>query len=182
MTKSSKSTIAIPEFASVASGILRATAKCDKAAIKASTAVSALMAAWIDRIHASGAPKDEATCRALRAAILDARPVVDSIAIGTMEQKTWGNYAQGAARAFVHGVAWSARAFQAPEKGGLPPLPWSKGAKAAASGVVRTTDKKAVFTTARKLIEQLRLLKLDAQGAGIVDVILEEFPDFTESE
>ena len=53
---------------------------------------------------------------------------------------------------------------------------------AAISGAVTTTDPAAAEKTARKLILQLRTLGSDAVAAGIVDVMQEFNPAFTETE
>jgi hypothetical protein len=50
------------------------------------------------------------------------------------------------------------------------------------SGAVKTTTPEAAEKTARKLIEQLRLLGKDDTAAGIVDVMREFNPEFSESE
>jgi len=53
---------------------------------------------------------------------------------------------------------------------------------AGTSGAVTTTDPAAAEKTARKLILQLRTLGNDSVAAGIVDVMLEFNPKFTETE
>ena len=50
------------------------------------------------------------------------------------------------------------------------------------NGAVSTTTPEAAEKTARKLIEQLRMLKQDTAAAGIVDVMLEINPEFSETE
>lgn len=122
------STFAI-SFESHAAKIIKARAVADKAESKFSDALHGAVNAYIDAARAANIKPDETSCAALGAELKGCQAVVDSIAAGLFESKTWGDYARGAERAFFHGVPWTPSTFKKPELA----LPWSKprGPKAA---------------------------------------------------
>ena len=115
------STFAI-SFESHAAKIIKARALADKAESKFSDALHGAVNAYIDAARAANIKPDETSCAALGAELKGCQAVVDSIAAGLFEAKTWGDYARGAERAFFHGVPWTPSTFKKPELA----LPWSK--------------------------------------------------------
>ena len=109
-------------FEKHAAQIIKARAAADKAESKFSDALHAAVNAFIDAARAASIKADEASCAALGAEIKGCQAVVDSIAAGMFESKTWGDYARGAERAFFHGIPWTPSTFKKPELA----LPWSK--------------------------------------------------------
>ena len=109
-------------FESHATAIVRARITADKAESKFTDTVNAAINAYIDSIRAAGVKPDEASCKALAVELSGCQTVVDSVASGLFEAKTFSEYARGAERAFFHGVPWSASLKNDPAKA----LPWSK--------------------------------------------------------
>ena len=128
-------TITVPAFPGKA--LIKAQAEFDtatgKANAKFSDTVRTIFNGWIDSARAAGLDRSEAGCKALRAAFLEQDDIARAVREGLWERATVGNYAQGAMRAFYHGLEWSPRAFLNENEGGLPALPWSKKAKAEAA-------------------------------------------------
>ena len=91
------------------------------------------------------------------------------------------NYPTAVKLAFIHDVPFAASLFTKAGKiaAGIETAePADKADEKA--GTVKTTNPAETAKTARKLIAQLRLLGRDDTAAGIVDVIRESFPDFSE--
>jgi len=109
-------------FESHATAIVRARITADKAESKFTDVVNAAINAFIDSIRAAGIKADEKSCKALAVELSGCQVVVDAVASGLFEAKTFTEYARGAERAFFHGVPWSASLKNDPAKG----LPWSK--------------------------------------------------------
>lgn len=128
-------TVTVPAFPGKA--LIKAQSEYDRDAerigAKFSKAAKLIFDSWIDAARAAGLERSEAGCKALRAAFLEQEDVARAIREGLWERATVGNYAQGAMRAFYHGLEWSPRAFLNENEGGLPALPWSKKAKAEAA-------------------------------------------------
>jgi hypothetical protein len=101
--------------------------------------------------------------------------IVDAQAVGYID-KTFTEYVQGAMRAYFHNVPWTASLKNDPDF----KIP-AKDGSVKKSGSVSTTTADATAKTAQKLIAQLRALGHDDTAAGIVDVMLESFAEFTES-
>lgn len=135
------STFAI-SFESHAAKIIKARALADKAESKFSDALHGAVNAYIDAARAASIKPDETSCAALGAELRGCQAVVDSIAAGLFEAKTWGDYARGAERAFFHGIPWTPSTFKKPELA----LPWSKprGPKAGAKTEAKTTGAKTL--------------------------------------
>lgn len=109
-------------FESHASSIIKARIAADKAESKFTDVVNASINAFIDSVRKAGIKADEASCKALSVELSGCQVVVDAIASGLFEAKTFQEYARGAERAFFHGVPWSASLKNNPDMG----LPWSK--------------------------------------------------------
>ena len=167
-------------FNSFGSTVLNATAAADKAHCKARDVVAQSFAQYLDACTVAGITRDEDGCKAIGEEIRTCQVFLDAVAVGLIEKNTVTNYAQSAMRAFYHGDAWYASAFLSEEKGGLPALPWSKGAtkSGARVGKVSTTDNKALLDTIRKAIEQAVMLNRDVIRSILIDAALEIDDDF----
>ncbi len=109
-------------FEKHAASIVKARIAADRAESKFTDVVNASINAFIDTVRAAGIKADEASCKALAVELSGCQVVVDAIASGLFEAKTFTEYARGAERAFFHGVPWSASLKNNPDMG----LPWSK--------------------------------------------------------
>lgn len=174
--KAKPAKISVPSFDSYAKQIITAQKAFDKVAVKAGEQISRAMQMHLDTCAAQSVPRDLAGVTALGKAIRECQVFIDAIAIGTFEKKTITEYAQSAMRAYFHNVPYAASlkndaAYKIPGKDG-----------ATKSGSVRTTDNEAAFKTARKLLEQLRMLKRDDCASDVLDAMLEGFDGFSEHE
>lgn len=175
----SKQTIAsiIPSFEGAAKSIIAAQRKADAVASKSSAVIAQSIQQHLDACAVAAVPRDLQGVNAIGKAIRECQAFLDAVAVGTFEKKTITEYAQGAMRAYFHNVPFSASlkndpAFKIPAKDG----------SVKSGGAVSTTTADAAAKTARKLIAQLRMLGQDDAAAGIVDVMLEANPEFSEAE
>ena len=168
-------------FNTFGSTIITATTAADKAAGKARDIVAQAFAQYMDACVVAGVTRDEEGVKAIGEEVRTCQVFIDAVAVGLIEKNTVTNYAQAAMRAYFHDVAWYASAFLSEEKGGLPALPWSKGAAKggkARVGTVERTNNKALLDTIRKAIEQAVILnRLETKG-GLIDLACEIDPDF----
>jgi len=167
-----------PAFDEAARVILKATKAFDLAGSKWSAQIAQSMQQYVDYC-ATTIGRDEAACKAAQKAIRESQVVLDAIAAGVVEAKTFTEYAQGAARALHHGIEWTATLKNDPTKA----LPWSKKAKGGAAtkaGKVESTDRKALDETLCKALKQARLLGLTEFAAQILDVAIESLDGFEE--
>lgn len=148
----------------------------DRADVKASEKITIIFNQFVDacRVDAD-IPHDAKGAKMVQKAVRES--FADFVAIGAFEESTAKNYATGAARAFFHNVPWSAGTH----KDSSLAVPNPNTGKTRTSGTVKTTDAKAVIKTLAKALEQARTLKNDALAAGVLDLILEVDPTFTES-
>jgi len=168
-------------FNAFGSTIINATTAADKAAGKARDIVAQAFTQYMDACTVAGVTRDEDGVKAIGEEVRTCQVFMDAVAVGLIEKNTVTNYAQSAMRAYFHDVAWYASAFLSEEKGGLPALPWSKGAVKggkARVGKVSTTDNKALLDTIRKAIEQAALLNRDVIKSILIDAALEIDEDF----
>ena len=169
-------------FDSFGFAIVRATATADRASCKARDIVAQSFAQFLDSCTVAGVARDEAGVKSIGTAIRECQAFLDAVALGTIEKNTVTNYAQSAMRAYYHEAAWYASAFVSEDKGGLPVLPWSKGAaktSTARAGTVSTTDNAALLATIRKAIEQATLLNRDVIRSILIDAAVEIDDTFT---
>ena len=181
----------IPSFESHAAAIVDALVAVDKAAAKSRDAIAFAMQAYIDSAYAAGCDKEEATVTAIGAEVRTCQTFVDAVASGLLESKTCTEYAQGAMRAYFHGVTWAPTLKNNPDMA----LPWSKkkAAPAAAKKGARQTAGKvdtpapagtihAAPTTAQECRDHVRdvaiqlqrwanenMLKLDLQTREVIE-------------
>ena len=168
-------------FNAFGSTILKATGAADKAQGKARDIVASAFQQYLDSCTVAGIARNEAGVKSIGDEVRTCQVFLDAVATGTLEKNTVTNYAQSAMRAYFHEAAWYASAFVSEEKGGLPALPWGKGAKGktgAKVGKVTKTDNKALLDTIRKAIEQAVLLNRDVIKSILIDAALEIDEDF----
>ena len=93
--------------------------------------------------------------------------------------KKWAQWVRPIKQAIFHNIPEAEFGLGLRNQGDKYPLPGKNG-KASASGKVRSTDLLAVFKTASKLLEQLRLLGYSTQSAELVDWMTGHWPEFKE--
>jgi hypothetical protein len=174
----------VPSFTIGAASVVAAKAKLGKSELTFESACESAFAKFIDACVIRGVQKTEESCKAIRAEIVSA--FKDSVKTKDEPNRpftkaTIDNYSQGAQRAFFHDAKWTARAFQAVDKGGIPALPWSTKAKIGAptkAGSISKTTVLSLMETLVKALEQAKLLNMDAIHGAILDVCVEIDPDF----
>jgi len=174
------SVVVAPSFNPTATAILKATKAMDLAGSKWSVAVTSSMQRYIDTCMVTeGFGKDEASCKAMQKAIRESQVVIDAVAAGVIEQKTFTEYAQGAARALHFGIEWSPTLKNDPAY----KLPWGRKSTPATAkaGKVTVTDRAALEATLQKALQQARALSLDGFASEMLDVITETLDGFTEA-
>ena len=181
VTNKAPAIVALPEFDSSAKTIIKAHETLDNASAKTRDVVNFTMQSYIDKCASAGLSKTEADVNRLGKMIRESQTVLDIVALGAMEKKTFTEYAQSAMRAFFHGVPFSASLKNDKTMG----LPWggAKGeSKAApkAGKVTKTTLDEAHKTMAKALAQYRTMLQRDFV-ADLLDVIQTRFPDFDET-
>jgi hypothetical protein len=176
--KTEKTIVALPEFDSSANAIGKAFEAFDKASAKLTDTVDFVMNGYIDQCNKAGLGKAQADVTRLGKMIRESQTVLDIVASGAMEKKTFTEYAQSAMRAFFHGVPFSASLKNDKDMG----LPWggAKGDKQSASGVVISTTREALDKTLCKALEQARALGLTEFAADMLDLCIDRLDNFKE--
>ena len=182
----------IPSFDAYASEILESQCAADSASSVAREVLNQGIQQFIDACAVAGLPRDVQYANAIKAEIATCQVFVDAVAQGMYEQKTIGEYAQGAARAFFHNVAYYASIKndngQTDKKGNTRPdyrIPNAKGIVRATSTDVAKSVKvtrEALDKTLSKAIAQMRALTLDDTAADLLDFLLDVLPGFSESD
>jgi hypothetical protein len=165
-------------FDSAALGIIKAMDKADKAYIKATGEVQRLMQGFVDAWFIANG-KDERSVKAMGKEIRESQAVLDLVAQGACEKKTFTEYAQSAMRALHYGIPFTADLKNDAEK----KLPWGKASTPAAqkSGKVVSTTRADADKTLSKALAQYRALGLTEFAAGMLDLALESLDGFTET-
>lgn len=162
-----------------ARAIVRAIDRGTKAYVKATAEVARIMQAYIDKWFIANG-KSEQSVKAMGAAIRDSQAVIDLVATGAIEKKTFTEYAQGAMRALHYGVPFAADLKNNPDMA----LPWGK-AKAtgttAKNGKVSTTTRAELDKTLTKALAMARTLGLLEFAADLVDLCTDSLDDFKET-
>ena len=167
--------VAIPSFARGAVSLIAAQQAHDKSSGKFSDILCRTFQMYLDACSVAGVPRDAKSVKAIGSTIRnDERIVKACVFDGTLIPKTVTEYAQSAMRAYFHNVPFSQGLKNDPSM----VIPSNK--KAAKSGSVTTTNTDQLVKTLVKALEQCRTIGNDATAAGIVDLILEIKPDFTE--
>lgn len=163
-----------------ARAIGKAFAGFDKAQGKLTATVAREMQTYIDQWFISNG-KSEQSVKAMGQAIRDSQVVIDLVATGAMEKKTFTEYAQGAMRALHYGVPFSADLKNNPDMA----LPWGKAGKggtgSSKAGKVTTTTRADADKTLSKALAQYRALGLTEFAAGILDLALDSLDGFKET-
>lgn len=177
--KTQTAIVALPEFDSSAKTIIKAHETLDNASAKTRDVVNYAMQSYIDKCAAAGLSKTEADVTRLGKMIRESQTVLDIVAVGAMEKKTFTEYAQSAMRAFFHGVPFSASLKNDKGMG----LPWggAKGdKKPSKSGPSVSTTREALDKTLIKALEQARGLGLTEFAAEVLDLCLDRLDGFKE--
>lgn len=166
-------------FDSFARDIVQGHKAFDKAQGKLSTIVDTTMQRFVDFVAVTSG-RDEKACKALAKAIGDSQVVIDVVASGAMEKKTFTEYAQSAQRALHYNVPYAASLKNNKEMS----LPWSKKGQAQGSpkaGIMTTTSRTELDKTLSKALAQARTLGLTEFAANILDLCIESLDGFTET-
>lgn len=156
----------------------KAYAGFDKSFAKLTGTVNAAMQGFIDQWSIAN-DKSEASVKAMGKAIRESQVVLDLVATGAMEKKTFTEYAQSAMRALHYGVPFSADLKNNPDMG----LPWGKAGKggATSSGPVKSTSRADLDKTISKALAQARMLGLAEFAADMLDLCLDSLDGFKET-
>lgn len=176
---STKRSVAAPMFTPFAKAIVRSYGAWDRASDKFSAELSRTMNQYVDACRiAPDMAKDKESCDAIAKAIRTAEPFERAVRDGLLQPKTIAEYANGAARAYFHGVEWTPRLKNDPDKG----LPWgkAKGSKGTKAGAVTSTSRADLDQTIQKALAQARLLTLHGLAAALLDVAVEHLEGFEE--
>jgi hypothetical protein len=173
-----KANITPVSFDKRATIIVREFKAFDKQSEKLGAVVNREMQGHVDAWFIANG-KDEASVKALGKSIRESQVVLDIVATGAMEKKTFTEYAQSAMRALHYGVPFTADLKNNADMG----LPWGKAGKggAAKSGKVSSTSRDDLDKTITKAIEQARLLGLLEFAADLVDLATDSLDGFTET-
>lgn len=166
-------------FDSFARDIVKGYKSFDKAQSKLSTTVESTMQRFVDYVAVT-LGRDEKACKALQKAVADSQIVIDTVAAGIMEKKTFTEYAQSAARALHYNVPFAASLKNDDSK----KLPWSKKPATAATakaGKVTSTTREELDKTLSKALAQARVLGLTEFAADVLDLALERLDGFKET-
>lgn len=176
--------VALPEFDSGAIAIIKAHEAFDKASARLADVVNYTMQSYVDKCNKAGVAKDEASVIRLGTMIRESQPVLDIVASGAMERKTFTEYANSAMRAFYWGVPYEASLKNKPEY----ILPWSKAktkgdagdAGETETGKTTTPTRAELDKTISKALAQARALGLLNFAAELVDLATESLDGFSE--
>lgn len=165
-------------FDNAARTVVKAYQGFDKASAKLSATVNASFQGFIDQWFITNG-KEPASVKAMGKAIRESQVVLDIVASGAMEKKTFTEYAQSAMRALHWGVPFSADLKNKPEYA----LPGGKAGKASAkAGKVEKTDVAAAAKTFQKALAQLRTLGMDGLASDVLDTLQAEWSWFSETD
>jgi hypothetical protein len=187
-----KITAIVPSFDAYASEILDSQCAADSASSVARDVLNQGIQQFIDACAVAGLPRDVQYANAIKTEIATCQVFIDAVAQGLYEQKTIGEYAQGAARAFFHNVAYYASIKndngQTDKKGNTRPdyrIPNAKGIVRATSTDAAKTAKvtrEQLDKTLNKALAQLRALTLDDTAADLLDFLVDTLAGFSESD
>ena len=179
MTVQTTQTQAPLSFDKFATEIVKGYKTFDKAQSKLSQTVCTTMQQFVDHVAVTRG-RDKAACEAMRKAIGDSQVVIDTVAAGIMEKKTFTEYAQSAMRALHYNVPFAPSLKNDKEKS----LPWGKAGQAQGapkSGKVTSTSREDLDKTLSKALAQARALGLTDFAADVLDIALERLDGFKET-
>ena len=166
-------------FDKFATEIVRGYKSFDKAQSKLSQTVCTTMQQFVDHVAVTRG-RDEAACKALQKAVADSQVVIDTVAGGFMEKKTFTEYAQSAARALHFNVPFTPSLKNDKEKS----LPWSKKGTTTATpkaGKVISTTREELDKTICKVLAQARAIGQAGFAADLLDLCLDRLDGFKET-
>jgi hypothetical protein len=167
-------------FDTFAKSIVGEYKKFDKAQTKLSTTVETTMQKFVDYVAVT-IGRDKAACNALKKAVADSQVVIDTVALGIMEKKTFTEYAQSAQRALHYNVPYSAALKNDKEM----TLPWSKAGAGSGvptkAGTVTTTNRAELDKTICKVLAQARAIGQLGFAADLLDLCLDRLDGFKET-
>jgi hypothetical protein len=173
-----KNTITL-SFDKFATEIVTGFKSFDQAQAKLSEVVETSMQQFVDHV-ATTMGRDQKACEAMKKAIYDSQVVIDTVAQGIMEKKTFTEYAQSAMRALHFNVEFAPSLKNDETK----KLPWSKKGASSTSvkaGKVEVTTIAEMHKTLSKALAQARVLNQTIFAGELVDFIVETYPDFKET-
>ena len=175
---STLSAVVAPSFDAYAPNLVKAYEAFDKASTKLSTTVDVTISQYLDACTVAGVGKTEKEIKSIGAAIRNSQIVLDMVALGAFEKKTFTEYANSAMRAYFYGVPFEQGLKNNPEF----ILPWSgaKSDKSKTNGKVTTTTRAELDKTISKALEQARALGLLNFAAELVDLATESLDGFAE--
>ena len=176
---STKIELTAVSFNDRARAIARGYKAFDTAAGKLGAVVNREMQAYIDQWFIANG-NTEQSVKAMGKAIRDSQVVLDLVATGAMEKKTFTEYAQGAMRALHYGVPFAADLKNNPDMA----LPWGKAktsGSTAKNGKVSTTTRAELDKTLTKALAMARTLGLLEFAADLVDLCTDSLDDFKET-
>jgi len=165
-------------FDNAARVVVKAYQGFDRAGAKLTATVNQTFQGYLDSWFISNG-KSEASVKAMGKAIRESQVVLDIVASGAMEKKTFTEYAQSAMRALHWGVPFSADLKNKPEYA----LPGGKASTKASTkaGTVEKTNLEAVTKTLQKALAQMRTLGLDDVAADVLDSVQSHWDWFSET-
>ena len=166
-------------FDQFATDIVKGYKAFDSAQTKLSEVVEITMQQFVDHVSIN-VGNDQKACEAMKRAIYDSQVVLDTVAQGIMEKKTFTEYAQSAMRALHFGVEFSPSLKNDETK----KLPWSKKGASSTSvkaGKVEVTTIAEMHKTLSKALAQARVLNQTIFAGELVDFIIDTYPDFKET-
>lgn len=165
-------------FDKTAKSVLVAIESADKAYAKATAKVSMLMQQYVDTWFLANG-REPASVKAMGKAIRESQAVIDLVAKGACEKKTFTEYAQSAMRALYWNVEFEASLKNKPEFA----LPDSKvkTSDTGKAGPVISITRDAADKTLSKALAQYRALGLTLFAADLLDVAIESLEGFKET-
>jgi hypothetical protein len=166
-------------FDKFATEIVKGFKSFDQAQAKLSEVVETSMQQFVDHV-ATTMGRDQKACEAMRKAINDSQVVIDTVAQGIMEKKTFTEYAQSAMRALHFNVEFAPSLKNDETK----KLPWSKKGSSntsAKSGKVTNTSREELDKTLSKALAQARILGLTEFAANVLDLAIDSLDGFKET-
>ena len=173
-----KSTIVPVSFDKTAKAVLLTLESADKVYAKATAKVASLMQQYIDAwFIANGREKSSVT--AMGKAIRDSQAVIDLVAKGACERKTFTEYAQSAMRALHWNIPFEASLKNKPEL--IIPGGKAKTSDVGKAGPVTSITRDAADKTLSKALAQYRALGLTEFAADLLDVAIDSLEGFKET-
>ena len=172
------SKITLVSFDKTALAVLRTIDGADQVYAKATAKVAMHFQQYIDTWFVSNG-REPSSVKAMGKAIRESQAVIDLVAKGACERKTFTEYAQSAMRALHWNVPFEASLKNKPELA----LPGGKGKSSdvGKAGPVTSITRDAADKTLSKALAQYRALGLTMFAADLLDVALDALDGFKET-